>query len=682
MANSGATSAFGSVTDEIKQRLDLVELVSRYVPLKKSGSTYKACCPFHSERTPSFVVFPQSGTWRCFGQCGVGGDAFSFLMKQENLDFREALQVLARETGVELRAANSEAEQQRKSLHEINAAAAGYFGHILRHHPAAAPARDYLTQRGIDSAAVDRFGLGFALDSWESLRSYLDEQGYPIEQQVEAGLLKHNEQRDSHYDAFRNRVMIPIRDKQGRAIGFGGRVLGDGVPKYLNTAETPLFHKSHVVYGIDLAHKAIRDADQVVIVEGYMDVIAAHQHGFANVVACMGTALTSEQLQQLQRYTDNFVLALDADAAGQQATLRGLNQARQALSRTTKPRVTATGRMAYEERLSANLKIVSMPPGRDPDDVVRQDKSLWQTLVAEAAPLVDFYFRVVADEYDLASAHGKGQAVADLAPLIAELGDEIEQQHYVQQLSQLVHVDELTINGRVQAAAKTASAKKTAKHSPPTQHDSTQRGARQPSRPAARQPATSSAPAAAHITPQEEYLLARLLQEPDLLVWLAGRAHELEVDPVGTNDWQNVENQEIFRALKHFIASDEQWDVELFQEMLTEHLHARLAELIIHGIRLPQCSIADMRGDVMKVLLRIRHQRLKEESLNIRYLMVEAQQSNDAETMHSFYSINDRNRRELLHLQLQQARLNQTALFAPPSGNSRAAQLAQGLRVR
>ncbi len=681
MSSSGANSAFGSVTDAIKQRIDRVELVARYVPLKKAGSTYKACCPFHSERTPSFVVFPQSGTWRCFGQCGVGGDAFSFLMKQENLDFREALQLLARETGVELRAGNGEAEQQRKSLYEINAAAAGYFGHILRHHPAAAAARDYLAKRGIDSATIDHFGLGFALDSWESLRSYLDEQGYAVEQQVEAGLLKHNEQRDSHYDAFRNRITIPIRDKQGRTLGFGGRVMDDGVPKYLNTAETPLFHKSHVVYGIDLAHKAIRDADQVVIVEGYMDVIAAHQHGFANVVACMGTALTSEQLQQLQRYTDNFVLALDADAAGQQATLRGLNQARQALSRTTKPRMTATGRMSFEERLSANLKIVSMPAGRDPDDVIRQDKAGWQTLVSEAAPLVDFYFRVVADEYDLTSAHGKGQAVADLAPLIAELGDEIEQQHYVQQLSRLVQVDELTINGRVQAAAKTASARQASqahKRSEPGQTPSAQ-----PQRPPTQSQAVRSFSATGlHNVPQEEYLLARLLQEPDLLVWLAGQTHELEVEPLGADDWQSVENQEIFRAFKRFIASDEQWDVELFQELLTEALHARLAELIIHGIQLPQCSIADMRGDVLKVLLRIRHQRLKEESLNIRYLMTEAQQNNDAETIRSFYSVNDRNRRELRHLQLQQARLNQTALFAHAAGGSRGAQLAQGLRVR
>ena len=677
--SSGANHAFGSVTDEIKQRLDLVELVSRYVPLKKSGSTYKANCPFHSERTPSFVVFPQSGTWRCFGQCGTGGDAFSFLMKQENLDFREALQILARETGVELRAANSEAEQQRKSLHEINAAAAGYFGHILRHHPAAAAARDYLSRRGIDGAAIDQFGLGFALDSWDSLRSYLDEQGYPAEQQVEAGLLKHNQERDSKYDAFRNRVMIPIRDKQGRVIGFGGRVMDDGIPKYLNTAETPLFHKSHVVYGIDLAHKAIRDADQVVIVEGYMDVIAAHQHGFANVVACMGTALTSEQLQQLQRYTDNFVLALDADAAGQQATLRGLNQARQALSRTTKPRATATG-VVLEERLSADLQIVSMPPDRDPDDVIRQDKAQWQTLISQTTPLVDFYFRVVADEYDLTSAHGKAQAVSELAPLIAELSTEEEQQHYVQQLSQLVRMDELTINGRVQAAAKTAAAKKASGPSSASGRDARQPAGRSaaPQQPAARSVAQRAAPA----VPQEEYLLARLLQEPDLLVWLAGQTHALEIGPLSKDDWQNVENQEIFRALKLFITSDEQWELELFQEMLTEHLHARLAELIIHGIQLPQCSVAEMRGDVLKVLLRIRHQRLKEESLNIRYLMIEAQQANDAETMRSFYSINDRNRLELLHLQRQQAKLNQSVFSAGLTAGSRSAQLAQGLRVR
>ena len=323
-----------SVSDEVRQRIDIVGLISRYTPLKKAGSTYKGLCPFHSERTPSFVVFPHSNTWHCFGACATGGDAFTFLMKKENIEFREALEILAREAGVNLQdEPGDDSHRQRSLLYTLNDLAAAYFQEVLHSHPAAQPARDYLERRGIDQDTAARFRLGYALDNWNALRDHLSAKGYTVDQQLLAGLVKRHEERDSIYDAFRHRVMFPIRDRQARVIGFGGRVLDDSQPKYLNTAETPVFHKSHVIYGIDLAYQSIRDAHQVVIVEGYMDVIAAHQFGFANVVACMGTALTPDQLRQLQRLTSDFVLALDADSAGQQATIRGINQARQALNR-------------------------------------------------------------------------------------------------------------------------------------------------------------------------------------------------------------------------------------------------------------------------------------------------------------------------------------------------------------
>ncbi|HMN27988.1 MAG TPA: DNA primase, partial [Caldilineaceae bacterium] len=255
-----------SVTDEVKQRIDIVELISRYTPLKRSGGTYKGLCPFHNERTPSFIVFPNTGTWRCFGACGVGGDLFSFVMRKENLDFREALQMLAREAGVDLEAAEGQANSsQRTRQYAINETATTYFYEILQHHPAAQTARAYLEQRGIDGATVERFRLGFALDSWNHLRDYLSHQGFSLDEQLAAGLVKRSEERESTYDAFRNRVMIPIRDRQGRVLGFGGRVLDKSEPKYLNTAETALFHKSRVIYGLDQANQAIRTADRVVI---------------------------------------------------------------------------------------------------------------------------------------------------------------------------------------------------------------------------------------------------------------------------------------------------------------------------------------------------------------------------------------------------------------------------------
>jgi DNA primase len=645
-----------SVTDDVKGRVDIVELISRYTPLKRSGSTYKGLCPFHSERTPSFIVFPNTGTWRCFGACGIGGDVFSFVMRKENVDFRDALQMLAREVGIDLEAAEGNTPAtQRTQLYEINEAATTYFQAVLRHHGAAEPARAYLQRRGMDEPTVDRFRIGFALETWSSLRDYLLEKGFALEQQLLAGLVKRNEERNSTYDAFRNRLMIPIRDRQGRVIGFGGRVLDKSEPKYLNTADTPIFHKSKVIYGLDLAHQAIRAAHKVVIVEGYMDVIAAHQHGFANVVACMGTSLTGDQLQQLQRYTNNFVLALDADAAGQQATLRGLNQARQALGRVSKPTMTATG-IQMEERLGANLFICAMPEGQDPDDVVRRDPQGWQRLVEQAQPLVDFYFALAARQYDLTTVQGKGAAVTELAPLIGELKDEIEQKHYVDQLSRWVRIDEQTIWDRVRAGLRTQPAPPDR----PRKRPVVQFGAGQHRQPVLDEPRDEAGVEAQPVVPtettgqfsQEDYLLASLLRQPDLLVWLASAATMLEIEPLRVQDLQGVENQEIFRTLKQFITSDEQWDLELFQEMLTPHLHGRLAQLMVYGAQLPPHGDSDLREDVVRTLIRMRIQRLSLENRNIKFLEDDALSQGDLEGSKQWSEIKNRYVRELFHLQL------------------------------
>lgn len=655
-----------SVSDEIKQRIDIVDLISRYTQLRKAGASYKGLCPFHSERTPSFIVFPHTGTWRCFGACGDGGDIFSFVMKKENLDFREALQMLAKEAGVELESGPADSGQNRRGLiTEVNSRAADYYRHTLLNHPGAAEARAYLQRRGIDQATIDTFQLGFSLDQWSGLRDHLLAQKYDLELLVEAGLVKRNEARDSSYDAFRGRVIIPIRDRMGRIIGFGGRVLDGSQPKYLNTADTALFHKSHIVYGLDLAHQVIRDRDRVVIVEGYMDVIAAHQHGFANVVACMGTALTTEQLQQLQRYTDNFVLALDADAAGQQATIRGLNQARQALGRVRKPTVTPSG-LRMTDRLGAALYIAAMPTGRDPDDVIRQDPAAWESLISQAKPLVDFYLSVVAQGMDLTDARGKGAAVAELTPLIAELDDEIEREHYIQQLARLVQIDERTIAGRVHAATRTGQAGN--QRPPATSRPGANRrpqadplpGDEPIARPDNGQATLPSGQPAAQPggLPTEDYLLAHLLREPDLLIWLTRAAAQREIAPLAPTDWLHVENQEIFRALKYFLSSATPWDVEMFQESLTGVLHGRLARLVAASAALPTCSNDDLRDDLLKVLVRLRLDRLKTRSLQVRYLIDEAITSGERDDARTLYALSNQILRDLSHLQTKHHELS------------------------
>ena len=671
-----------SVTEEIKARIDAVDFISRHVPLQRAGRSFKACCPFHQERTPSFVVFPETGMWRCFGACSTGGDIFSFLMQKENMDFREALQALAQEAGVQLPEETDRGESRgRDLLYELNDRAALFFRTQLHRSQEAQPARDYLQRRGIDAEVATQFQLGFAPESWDALRDHLVEAGYPPDVLHRADLVKHNLEHDSFYDSFRNRLIVPIHDRQGRVIGFGGRVLDDSLPKYLNTAETLLFHKSHVVYGLDRAYRAIRQADSVVVVEGYMDVVAAHQFGFENVVACLGTALTEEQLRQLHRYTDNFILALDADTAGQQATLRGLNQARQALKRKAKPVLTATGRMHVEHRLSANLRITTLPEGRDPDDIIRQDTDSWQELISTATPLVDYYVGIVAKQYDLDSARGKGEAVAELTPLIAELGDEEEQQHYIQRLSRLVRIEERTIEQRVKANARELrhppqKGRHRRRYTRPQGGQAaaeveSQAGPKFAPHEAAADPGlaasnqangeTPSSPPSdlAAIVPEtklEVFLLALLIDEPDLLIWQAEMSQELEIAPLSGKDFQQLEYREIFDALRRFIASDELWDIRAFQETLSPSYHPVLSQLMTQILTMPEREQGDIQNALLKLLIRLRYERLRESLSAMQFLLHDAQESENREAILEFSSIINANRRDRHHLEHVMAR--------------------------
>jgi DNA primase len=672
------------VTDEIKARIDIVDFISRYVPLKRAGRSYKANCPFHQEKTPSFVVFPESGTWRCFGACATGGDIFSFLMKRENMDFREAIQELAREAGVQLEEPQADDDsQERERLYTINAQAAQFFRNQLHRHPQASEARAYLQRRGINAQVAEMFQLGFAPESWDALRDHLLSLGYTAEEQHKAGVLKHNEDRDSYYDAFRNRLIIPIADRQGRITGFGGRVLDKSVPKYLNTADTPLFNKSQTVYGLDRAHRAIREADAVVIVEGYMDVIAAHQFGYNNVVACLGTALTEDQLRQLQRYTNNFVLALDADSAGQQATIRGLNGARQALKRVRKPVVTPSGRVRIESRLAANLRIVALPEGKDPDDLIRKDPQAWPTVVQSAQPLVDYFINVVSVHTDLESAQGKAEAVAELVPLIAEIDDEIERQHYTQQLSRLVQIDEQTIAHRVQAAARTMARQEDRKAANP-RRQGPERRTGGPAAPeleddggalvAAR--ATQQRPALEPVDSQtglERFLLANLLQEPNLLVWLAGMTDQLEIPPLRMEELQRTEHQQIFFRLKQFITSDEIWDLEAFQEALPVNLHGRLAALIQQAAQLPERDTSEMQEALLKAMIDLRLARLREDLSTMQFLLQDARHTDEREAVLGYSTTINAHIRNRHHLERVLKRLNRVSYGSK--------QFEQGIRI-
>ncbi len=537
------------VIDEIKQRIDIVDVVSQYAKLTKSGRTFRALCPFHSEKNPSFFVYPEQQSWHCFGACNTGGDVFSFVMKKQGIDFGEALKLLAQQAGVTVPSrfepAGESKEKQR--LFQINDAAAQYF-HNLLDSAGGEKAKAYLQKRGLSEKTIADFKLGSSPDKWDALKQHLINTGYTEAELLSAGLIVEGEAGKTH-DRFRHKLMFPISDSRGRITGFGARVLDDSLPKYVNSPQTPLFDKSSTLYGINLATTAIRQQDLAVIVEGYLDVITAHQNGFSNVIASMGTSVTEKQVSILKKLSKNMALALDADAAGEEATLRAVS---------------------YENTLDAEVKVIIMPKGKDPDDVIKEDARAWQKLLEEALPLVDYTFNVVTAELDLSKASGKSQAVDKLLPLVAEINNPIRQAHYLQKLAGLLKVSERSIEAalaRIKPKPGRARAPK-------------------PEAPTSRQPLLSS--------PKEEYCLELLLQHPEL------RDSTRELLP---EYFENSENREIF------IAWQESDKIELVREKLEPEIHEHFESLLTRKLlsdkieqKYAECAL-DLREKFLRSLI-------------------------------------------------------------------------------
>ena len=367
-----------TVVDDIKSRLDIIEVISQRVPLQRSGNSFKANCPFHQEKTPSFHVFPDRQSWRCFGSCATGGDVLSFVMKSDGIAFGEALRQMAEQTGVNLPQRGQ--NQRNDTAHKINEDTRAYFQRTLASTQGTS-AREYLEQRGLDKQTVETFGIGLSPNDGESLKNHLIREGYRQEELSQAGLLRTGDDGIVR-DLFRGRLMFPIRDALGNLVGFGARTLDGSDPKYLNSPQGPLFDKSRILYGMDRARTDIRK-DGAVIVEGYMDTIAAHQAGFKNVVAQMGTALTEPQVEDIRRLTGKMTMALDQDAAGQSATLRSLDVVLENF------RYKVVGRSSSDEPArqdDSDPRVIIMPEGKDPDEVIRRSPNDWANLVESAIP--------------------------------------------------------------------------------------------------------------------------------------------------------------------------------------------------------------------------------------------------------------------------------------------------------
>ena len=484
-----------TVVDDIKARLDILEVVGQKVQLQRSGRSYKGNCPFHQERTPSFHVFPDRQSWRCFGACATGGDVIGFVMRSENLEFGEAMRQMARQAGITI--PDRRDDRPDSPAYRINEAACAYFQRFLA-STQGAQARAYMESRGLDRAASETFQLGLAPPDGGSLRSHLLREGFDPEQLTAAGVVRESDDGEQR-DLFRGRLMVPIRDADGRLAGFGGRALDDSQPKYINSPQSEVFDKSRILYGLDRARDDIRKGGAV-IVEGYMDAIAAHQAGFHNVVASMGTALTEPQVSAIRRLTGSVTMALDQDAAGQQATLRSLESS----WRIFQSRVAGQsgGTTLLQRQENPEIRIAALPAGQDPDDVIRRSPEEWRRLVGNARPLLDFVIAAMSASVDPSAPQGKAAVAEQVSRLIFALPDAMQQDHYLQMLAESLEVPLDALRASISRPAPVRRSRQQA----PRREDAGQEAGQ----------ATASPFARLDHDPVEEYCLTLLMRHPDL----------------------------------------------------------------------------------------------------------------------------------------------------------------------
>ncbi|HZK87718.1 MAG TPA: DNA primase [Anaerovoracaceae bacterium] len=416
-----------NTVDEIKSRCNIVDVIGQVVPLKKTGSNHKGVCPFHNEKTPSFVVSETKQIYTCFG-CGATGDVIEFVEKYYNLEFKEAMEKIAGQYGIEIKS-TSPGDGKREELYEINREAATFFykAFIKDNNTG----YNYMKKRGIDISTLKKFGVGYADSEWDSLYNHFKEKGTDVKLLIELGLV--SESKGKYFDKYRNRIIFPIINTRGKIIGFGGRAIGDDSPKYLNSPESKVFMKKNNLYGINLTRQEIDKEDYAILVEGYMDVISLYESGIRNVCASLGTALTENQAKLLKRYTNNIVLSYDADVAGQTASLRGMD-------------------ILYKE--NCKVKVLQVSDGKDPDEFVRKKgKEAFITLVKEALPFADYKLYLLKNKYDMNTTEGSIDLLKESAKIFKELTP-IEAEVYIKKLARDTKISESAIRFEVNGLNK------------------------------------------------------------------------------------------------------------------------------------------------------------------------------------------------------------------------------------
>jgi len=498
-------------SDEIKSKLDIVDVIREYIQLKAAGLNFRANCPFHREKTPSFMVSPEKQIWHCFG-CGKGGDVFSFVMEIEGLSFVETLRLLAKKAGVVLKKADPALTSKRNALLDILELSAKYYHKVLTGSPAAETAREYLRERALTDDTIEKWQIGYSPDTWDSLTNFLKSKGFGENEIFLAGMSVKKDHsagsgRAGFYDRFRGRIMFPINDINGNVTGFTARVrkekeAEEKMGKYINTPATMVYDKSKVLFGLDKAKMAVKTEDAAVLVEGQMDAITAHQNGFNNVIASSGTALTVEQVNLIKRYSNNLFLSFDMDKAGDLAAERGIAQAMQA---------------------EMNIKVIEISGAKDPDELIKNNPEGWKQAVIKAKPMMQYYFDKTFAKLNIKDYEGQDRAEKILLPVIAKFGSKTEQDFWLKKLSQEVGANENSLREKLKEIInKQSQANSPAKSSPAEPKESSR------------------------LKPSREQMLSELL----LAFVIRFPAHlEYVINHIGPDDLAGESNQLLYRNL-------------------------------------------------------------------------------------------------------------------------------------
>lgn len=517
----------------VKSKIDIVDFISSYVTLKKAGRNFKALCPFHSEKTPSFTVSPERQSWHCFGACATGGDAITFYEKWEGIDFLEALKSLAEKTGVTLQNyAPAKDIVIKEKIYAINNFASDFYHYLLTSHPIGRRARDYLKSRNIKKEIIDNFRLGYAPESWDSLSKYMTKKGFTNSELADSGLMVKSE-KESYYDRFRGRLIFTLHDHSGKIIGFSGRSLparrslGEGGrdenesgAKYINTPETPLYIKGNCFYGLDKTKDAIKKEGFAIIVEGEFDFLASFQSGITNIVAIKGSALTQNQSLLIKRYTEAVVLALDSDFAGNQAAKRGIEIA---------------------EKVGLSVKVIKLLKGKDPAECIDFGSHFWKQSVEKAVSIYDFIIDNACEKYDSKDISGKKKISDEVIPFLAKIQNPIIASHYIKKLSSLLAVSEESVDTALDQYIRKLNLKIDDVKVDKTKKDRSEL--------------------------LEEHFLSLILQSEIVKEML-----KVALEIVTVDDFRVLPIMTILKLLRDYLAQNDKFDIKLFNELITPEI--------------------------------------------------------------------------------------------------------------